>query len=216
MKLQDCKTKNEELKTEVERFRKINDLQAKLTNDLEKKLVDCRNKNEGLEASLTKIPKDRKVSFINLHQEHQNAQERITDLEEQLEKCRHMNKKLKKEIAMRDEEKLGRSDQQQEEDKKSEDKEDKTSGPSDDESGTSEGQKGVQGSMLREVERRLIESQVANANLKQELGDLQEEKVVLQDKMKKMNGMAERLRAAQTNYRGVKRELERLRNQVVG
>jgi hypothetical protein len=34
--------------------------------------------------------------------------------------------------------------------------------------------------------------------------------------MKKMNGMAERLRAAQTNYRGVKRELERLRNQVVG
>jgi predicted nucleic acid-binding Zn-ribbon protein len=216
MKLQDCKTKNEELKTEVERFRKINDLQAKLTNDLEKKLIDSRNKNEALEASLTKIPKDRKVSFINLHQEHQNAQERINDLEEQLEKCRHMNKKLKKEIAMRDEEKLGRSDQQQEDDKKSEDKEDKTSGPSDDESGTSEGQKGVQGSMLREVERRLIESQVANANLKQELGDLQEEKVVLQDKMKKMNGMAERLRAAQTNYRGVKRELERLRNQVVG
>jgi hypothetical protein len=48
MKLQDCKTKNEELKTEVERFRKINDLQAKLTNDLEKKLIDCRNKNEGV------------------------------------------------------------------------------------------------------------------------------------------------------------------------
>lgn len=110
-KLQDCQQQNKTLKEEGERLRKINDLQQKLTKDLDNKYRECKANYDELQMKFERIPKDKTVSFHTLTGENieelkaeverlrkdsKRQRRMIHELEETLKKCREINKDLRR------------------------------------------------------------------------------------------------------------------------